>query len=208
MTLLEGTHALAAETRDVGLAVQSDVQTLRAEMAQQNEQLQQVYRAMLDLLARQAVPVPVPAPAVAPAAVAAPSVEPVEPSEAVVAEMKSLVDECAALPPEEKRRHKALFRAVGRMKAVVRTHEEKRQLRKGVLPSALFTDQGSPRPLPPVTPKGARPEVPGGAFVNPPPVAGARDASPTSGAVESIFGAIPKSRRNRPRSGGPTESER
>ncbi|MFO0799589.1 MAG: hypothetical protein U0804_19130 [Gemmataceae bacterium] len=163
MTLLEDTHALAAETRDVGLAVQTDVQALKAEMAQQNEQLRQMYQAMLDLMARQAAPVPVAAPVAAPP----------EPSEAVVAEMRTLVDECATLPAEEKRRHKALFRAVGRMKAAVRTHDAKRQMRKGVLPSALFT--GSPPP--PV----ARPIAP------PPPPGG-----------ESVFGALPKSRRLRP----------
>jgi hypothetical protein len=181
LTLLEGTHALAAETRDVGLAVQSDVQTLRAEMAQQSEQLQQVYRAMLDLLARQTVPVPVASAVLA----SAPVVQPVEPSEAAVAEMRSLVDECAALPPEEKRRHTALFRAVGQIEEAVRTHDEKRRLRKGVLPSALFTGQ---------------PLVP--------PAAGVRDAPTAPGAVESIFGVIPKSRRNRPQSGGPTGPNR
>jgi hypothetical protein len=204
LTLLEGTHALAAETRDVGLAVQSEVQTLRAELAQQSEQNQQLYRAVLDLLARQAVPVPVPAVAIA--AVAAPSVDPAEPSEAVVAEMRTLVDECAALPPEEKRQHKALFRAVGRMKAAVLTHDEKRQLRKGVLPSALFTSPGSSPPPPPASPKAARPLAPGGAFAAPTPAAGVPDASVAPGAVASIFGAIPKSRRTRPPSGGPAES--
>ncbi|MBN9517721.1 hypothetical protein J0H58_04240, partial [bacterium] len=120
LALLEGTHALAEETRDVGRAVQSDVQALRAEMAQQNEQLQQVYRAMLDLLARQAAPAPH-----APATPAAPVAAPAEPSEALVAEMRTMVDGCATLPAEEKRRHKALFRAVGRMKAAVRTHDGK-----------------------------------------------------------------------------------
>ncbi|QDU23979.1 hypothetical protein [Urbifossiella limnaea] len=165
MTLLEDTHALAAETRDVGLAVQTDVQALKAEMAQQNEQLRQMYQAMLDLMARQAAPAPV--------AAAAPVTAPPEPSEAVVAEMRTLVDECATMPAEEKRRHKALFRAVGRMKAAVRTHDAKRQMRKGVLPSALFT--GSPPPPAPVV----KPAAP-----------------PPSG--ESVFGALPKSRRLRP----------
>lgn len=200
LTLLEGTHALAAETRDVGLAVQSDVQALRAEMAQQNEQLQQVYRTMLDLLARQAAP--------APHAPAAPVVAPAEPSEALVAEMRTLVDGCATLPATEKRQHKALFRAVGRMKAAVKAHDGKRQLLKGVLPSALFTDQGPPPPQPPASPKVARPEASGGVFGLPPPAARGRDTPFAPGAVESIFGAIPKSRRNRPQSGGPAEPAR
>jgi hypothetical protein len=185
----------------VGLAVQSEVQTLRAELAQQNEQNQQLYRAVLDLLARQAVPVPIPVPA---AVTAAPVVAPAEPSEAVVAEMRTLVEECAALPAQEKRQHKALFRAVGRMKAAVRTHDAKRQLRKGVLPSALFAARGASPPPPPAAPKLARPLAPGAAVANPPPAAGAPDASTTS----SIFGAIPKSRRTRPPSGGPTEPGR
>ncbi len=186
LTLLEGTHALAAETRDVGLTVQSEVLALRAELAQQNEQNQLLYKAVLDLMARQAVPAPVVAATTA--APAAPVVEPAEPSETVVAEMRSLVDECAALPPEEKRRHTALFRAVGRMEEAVRTHDERRRLRKGVLPSALFTGQ----PPPPASPKAA----------------GAQHAPAAPGAGESIFGAIPKSRRMRPPSGGATEPGR
>jgi len=177
LTLLEGTHALAAETRDVSLAVQAELQALRAEMAQQSEQHQQVYRAMMELLARQAAAVPIPhaVPVATPTAAptAAPVAEPAEMSEALVAEMRTLMDGCATLPPEEKRQHEALFRAVDRMEAAVRTHDEKRKRLKGVIPSALFTDPPSTPPSPPVADAPA--------------------------ATDSLFGAIPKSRRLRPR---------
>jgi hypothetical protein len=182
LSLLEGTHALAEETRDVSLAVQAELQALRAEMAQQSEQHQQVYRAMMELLARQAAAVPtphaIPVAAATAAPTAAPTGEPAEMPESLVAEMRTLVDGCATLPPEEKRQHEALFRAVDRMEAAVRTHDEKRRRLKGVFPSALFADP-APLPSPPA------------------PVADAP-------AADSLFGAIPKSRRLRPRPGGPT----
>lgn len=168
IAILEGTQALVAETRDVTLELQAELKALRAEMAQRSEQEQQVYKAMMELLARQAAPVPiphaVPVVAVAPAATA-------EPSDALVEDMRTMVDNCAALPAEEKQRHAVLFRAVNRMDAAVKSHDEKRRLRKGVLPSALFADAASPPPPPP----------------------------PATGGGESLFGAIPKSRRIKPR---------
>lgn len=181
LSLLGETHALAAETRDVSLAMQAELQALRAEMVQQSEQHQQVYRAMMELLARQAAPVPIPhavtvaAPVAAPVTAPAVTPEPVELPDALVEDMRTMVDDCAVLTAEEKRKHAALFRAVHRMDAAVKSHDEKRRLRKGVLPSALFADPVSPPP---------------------PPAAPAADART---AVDSIFGSLPKSRRIKPK---------
>jgi hypothetical protein len=167
--LLADALTILEEARDATLAVQAELQALRAEMAQQSEQHQQVYRAMMELLARQAAPVPIPhaVPVAAPTAPVA-----AEMPDALVEDMRTLVGDCAALPPEEKQRHEALFRAVGRMDAAVKSHDEKRRRRKGVLPSALFAD---PAPAAPPSPP----------------------AAPAAG--ESLFGAIPKSRRLKPR---------
>ncbi len=167
--LLADALTILEEARDATLAVQAELQALRAEMAQQSEQHQQVYRAMMELLARQAAPVPIPhaVPVAAPTAPVA-----AEMPDALVEDMRTLVGDCAALPPEEKQRHEALFRAVGRMDAAVKSHDEKRRRRKGVLPSALFADPAPAAPPPP-------------------------PAAPAAG--ESLFGAIPKSRRLKPR---------
>lgn len=167
--LLADALTILEETRDATQAVQAELAALRAEMAQQSEQHQQVYRAMMELLARQAAPVPIPH--AVPVTVAAPTPA-AEVPEALVEDMRALVGDCAAMTDEEKQRHEALFRAADRMEAAVKSHDEKRRLRKGVLPSALFAD-AAPAPPPPAP------------------------AAPPAG--ESLFGGLPKSRRLRPR---------
>lgn len=209
--LLEETRDLARESRDVGRATLDEVAGLRAEMARQSEAARQqsesarqaydaLYRTVLDVLARQGAAPPTPAR---------------PPTADAVAEMRDLVEQCGSLPAEEKRQHRALFRAVGRLKATVKAHESQRPLRKNVLPSALFTagPPAAPEPVPPpapATPAGRA--LLGAAFAveispdEPPPVPAPAPADevPPPGTTRSVFGDLPKPTLHRPKPDDPS----
>ena len=165
-TLLDTALEILEETRTVTRETRDDVRALRDEMAGYHQSFAQVYQAMLRLVER-------PSAATAATTVAALP----EPTEDKIAEMRSLVEQCGTMPGSEKRQHKALFRAVGKLKATVRAYDAKRRLRKNVLPSALFTGDAD---LP---------------FAE--PMDEPRPSQPPATAKSSIFGAIPKSKVRR-----------
>ncbi|WP_439631566.1 hypothetical protein [Gemmata sp.] len=169
LELIEETHTAARQTRD-------DVRALRDEMQQQVASQAALYAAVLKAVQQLAA-----------GGAAAGGARPVAvPTADTVAEVKALVGQAGAMPTAEKRQHKALFRAVGKLKASVQAYETRRKTRKNVLPSALFTGAPAPAPRP------AQPDNAGLPFAEP-----LEEPPPPPGTVKSIFGDIPKSRPRR-----------
>lgn len=195
--LLEDALELLGETRDLTREARDDVRALRDEMAEQQRSLQAMYQAMLALLSRrsdQQRPG---------------DGRPADLPEDTLAEMRNLVEQCDTLPVTEKRQHKALFRAVGKLKAEVRAYDARRRLRKNVLPSALFSEVAK---VPSAMPSPVGPPLLGPAFtveVTPTEAktteAAALPLAPANkGQENSVFGLLPKPKQfRRKRDGQP-----
>lgn len=182
LELLEETHAVTRETRD-------DVRALRDEMQQQASSQAALYAAILKAVQQLTAGGPV----------SGSNPPALDATADTVAEVKALVGQCGAMPTAEKRQHKALFRAVGKLKATVQAYESnesKRKTRKDVLPSSLF--MGTPA-LPPAASPPEDAHLPFAepldepADLPPPP-------PPSQATVKSIFGDMPrpKIRRDKP----------
>jgi ABC-type transporter Mla subunit MlaD len=175
LELLEQTHAVTRQTRD-------DVRALRDEMQQQAASQAALYEAILKAIQQLSA-----------TNTTTHRREPtLEPSADTVAAVKALVGQAGAMPITEKRQHKALFRAVGKLKASVHAYEARRKTRKNVLPSSLFSSQ----------PTAATPEPEAASLpIAEPPHEPASLPEPVK--VKSIFGEVPKPkiRRNKPGAG-------